>query len=473
MELKARPEMAQAQVLNLTPELLQALSFLALPSTELSSLIAAELEANPLLKWADPDKAPASSFTTVPSPPKRFRSMEGRRIPSSSNIQTSSMGGRSADPVDFDVAAPDTLRLSEHLIRQIDLATSDPMLRALGRSVIDALDPAGYLTEPLEDLAAELGRPAREAERALKLVQDCEPTGVGARSLRECLLLQLRERGQDDVKTMAVLERLDLVARRDWEQLQAVSGLSRADISEAVKRLTTLNPKPGLAFSDVEPVIREPDILVRAAADGGLVVELNPNVLPKILVDKDYHAHVAAGAKGAEDKAFLNGCLERARWLSRTLERRADTLLKVGHEIVRRQEGYFRQGFGAMRPLTLKDIAEAVEMHESTISRTVSNKSFQSPHGMIAMRDLFSAALRATGGGEDHSARAVCFRMQQLVANEAQTRIVLSDERLADILVKEGVSVARRTVAKYRKILRIPSSAMRRRILADAKVKGV
>ncbi len=470
MELRARPEVLQAQVLSLTPDMLQSLSFLALPSADLAAAVAAEIEANPLLKWADPALAPPSVFASQAPVPQLRAGGERRSYTAGSGRVATHGSGQSRDgaPSVEDFAHPEAIRLTAHLVRQLDLTTVDPDMRILGRVLIDALDPAGYLTEPLQGIADEFDCTLDEVEAALKLVQDCEPTGVGARSLRECLLLQLHERGQDDAATLKILERLDLVARRDWETLLTITGLSRAEIAKSVKLLTTLDPKPGLAFSDADAIIREPDILVVPASDGTLRVEINPATLPKILVDKDYHTHVAASVTRAEDKSFLRDCLTRARWLSRTLERRAETLLRVAGEIVRQQEGYFRQGMGAMRPLTLKDVAETLDLHESTISRTVSGKSFSSPHGMIAMRALFTAALEATDRGEAHSAKAVCHRIRQLVVDEGKSGHALSDEALARRLAQEGVVVARRTVAKYRAILHIPASSLRQRRLIDA-----
>jgi RNA polymerase sigma-54 factor len=348
--------------------------------------------------------------------------------------------------------------LTGHLEAQLDLATADPQLRMIGEHLIHNLNEAGYFTEDLAEFATRLQVAPEEAEAALRLVQTFDPSGVGARNLVECLSLQLRERDRLDPAMQALLAHLHLVARQDFAGLRKVCGVDQEDLADMLAEIRRLEPKPGLAFTPTAIDVLVPDVLVRTASDGSFTVELNPETLPRILLNRSYYAEVAKVVRKDEDKSFLSDCLQTASWLTRSLDQRAKTILKVAAEIVRHQEEFFRQGVAALRPMTLRSVAEAIGMHESTISRVAANKAIGTERGTHSMRFFFSAA---TGEGE-HSAKAVRHRIRQLVAAESPTD-VLSDEAIAQKLKSEGIQVARRTVAKYREALRIPSSADRRR----------
>jgi RNA polymerase sigma-54 factor len=255
-----------------------------------------------------------------------------------------------------------------------------------------------------------------------------------------------------------LLARLDLVARHDFAALRRLCGVDEEDLTDMLAEIRRLEPKPGLVFASATIDVLIPDVFVRSAPDDAFLVELNPDTLPRILLDRTYHAQVVQAVRSDEDKVFLSECLQSAHWLTRSLDQRARTILKVATEIVRQQDGFFRRGVAALRPLTLKNVAEAIGMHESTVSRVVANKAIGTASGNLLMKYFFNAA--AGEGG--HSSEAVRYRIRQLIEAEAPAA-VLSDDAIAQKLKLEGIEVARRTVAKYREALRIPSSADRRR----------
>ena len=367
------------------------------------------------------------------------------------------------------VSAP--VSLHEHLVAQLGLATRSPADRLIGREIIDGIDEAGYLTLDLAELAARLGISSARVEEVLALVQRCEPSGVGARSLAECLSLQLAERDRLDPAMKSLLSRLDLVAKRDIPALVRACGVVEEDVLDMLAELRSLNPKPGLAFSGgvVETVVA--DVEVRPHPDGSWRVELNPAALPRVLVNQDYHAKVTSGPLKDGDKAFIAECLQNANWLTRSLEQRARTVLKVAAEIVRQQDAFLAQGVEHLRPLNLKAIADAISMHESTVSRVTSNKYIATPRGLFEMKYFFSSAIQSADGGEALSAQAVRFKIKQLIEAE-DPAVVLSDDTIVQHLREGGVDIARRTVAKYRESMGIASSLERRRLKATPGFAG-
>jgi RNA polymerase sigma-54 factor len=295
------------------------------------------------------------------------------------------------------------------------------------------------------------------------VLQTCDPVGVFARDVKECLSLQLRERDRLDPLMQRLLDNLDLLAAHDMPGLSRAVGADREDLLDMLAELKRLDPKPGRAFEHgpVEAVV--PDVFVRAAPGGGWAVELNSDVLPRVLVNRAYYATVTKHTRDAAEKAFLADCLQTANWLTKSLDQRAQTILKVATEIVKQQDGFLVHGVTHLRPMTLKTVADAIEMHESTVSRVTSNKYVATPRGLFELKYFFTTALGSATGGEDHSAEAVRHRIRQLVEAESPTAI-LSDDTIAELLHKEqGIEVARRTVAKYREGMNIPSSVVRRR----------
>jgi len=462
-----RLEMHQGQSLTMTPQLVQSIKLLQLSHAELAAYVEAELERNPLLQEVEAHgDAPRPSLADFLRAKQRYAESGGRMIPGPTPPPSSGVSGASSrgaashselkPELEAVLAGPQTL--TGHLEAQLDLASADPQLREIGRHLIHSLDEAGYLAEGLEQVAERLGVSPDRAEAALRLVQTFEPSGIAARNLRECLEIQLRERNRLDPAMQILLARLDLVARQDFAALQKLCGVDREDLAGMLAEIRRLEPKPGLAFAGTPIDVLVPDVLVRPGADGGFIVELNADTLPRILLDRSYYVDVAKAVRKAEDKSFLSDCLQSASWLTRSLDQRARTILTVASEIVRQQDGFFRKGIAALRPMTLKGVAEPIGLHESTVCRVMANKAIGAGGVTYPMKFFLNAA---TGEGE-HAARAVRHRIRRLIDAEA-TDHVLSDEALARILRAEGIEVARRTIAKYREVLRIPSSAERRR----------
>ncbi|KTS30408.1 RNA polymerase sigma54 factor [Methylobacterium indicum] len=523
MGLLQRLEMRQGQALVMTPQLLQAIKLLQLSHLDLAAYVDAELERNPLLERAEAE-APEAGDSRGESHGENYGeasdasrdggdgdgfdgegfSGEGSAEPWLShdlNPSRSAIEGDLGTRLDnvfpddgpvgreaptgseglsltpapwgnaggsFDGEAPDfeaTLTsessLHEHLSAQLDLATRDPVERLVGGFLVDAIDEAGYLREDLAGLAERLGVGLPVVERVLALVQGFDPSGVGARDLAECLAIQLREQDRFDPAMQALVSRLDLVAKRDLASLRRLCGVDDEDLADMLSELRRLDPKPGRAFGAGPVEVLVPDVFVRAAPDGSWLVELNSEALPRVLVNQSYYATVTRGAQTDTDKAFLSECLQTANWLTRSLEQRARTILKVASEIVRQQDGFFVNGVAHLRPLNLKTVADAIGMHESTVSRVTSNKSIGTSRGTFEMKYFFTAAIPGAAGAAAHSSEAVRHRIKQLIDGEAND--VLSDDALVQRLRGEGVDIARRTVAKYRESLRIPSSIERRR----------
>jgi RNA polymerase sigma-54 factor len=332
----------------------------------------------------------------------------------------------------------------------------------IGQYLIDMVDEAGYLTGDLATVADKLGAPPSEVEAVLAILQSLDPPGVCARNLTECLSIQLRERDRLDPAMQMLVEHLDLLARRDLAGLRRLCGVNDEDIADMIGEIRMLNPKPGLAFGStvVQPIV--PDVLVRAVSDGTWQVELNSDTLPKVLINQHYYAQISKGAQGDKEKSYIADCLQTATWLVRALDQRAKTILKVSSEIVRQQDAFFAKGVQHLRPLNLKTVADAISMHESTVSRVTANKYMATSRGIFELKYFFTSAIAAADGGEAHSAEAVRHRIRQLIDGETASD-VLSDDTIVEKLRGAGIDIARRTVAKYREAMRIPSSVQRRR----------
>lgn len=467
MSTMQRLELRQGQSLVMTPQLVQSIKLLQLSHAELAAYVEAELERNPLLQEADVHgDAPPPNLADFLRAKQKYEEAGARMVPGPPPLRGEAVAGASSQASaghaelksEMEASIAGSQSLTDHLESQLDLASVDSGVRAIGRHLIHSLNEAGYLAEDLDEVAGRIGVPLHEAEAALRLIQTFEPVGVGARNLQECLEIQLKERDRFDPAMQALLAHLDLLAKQDFATLQGLCGVDREDLADMIAEIRRLEPKPGLAFASAPVHVLVPDVLVRPAPDGSFIVELNPDTLPRILLNRSYYAEVAKSVRRDEDKSFLSDCLQTASWLTRSLDQRAKTILKVATEIVRQQEGFFSEGVGALRPMTLKSVAEAIGMHESTISRVAANKAIGHAGVTYSMKFFFGAA---TGEGE-HSAKAVRHRIKQLIDSEAPDD-VLSDEALAQKMKAEGIDVARRTVAKYREALRIPSSAERRR----------
>jgi len=495
LALGARLEIRQGQGLVITPQLQQAIKLLQLSNLELEAFVEAELERNPLLARDESD-GPAEAGPDAAEPVAGEAAADsearaeldtaydevspGERATGDAPEPAGDAGGavdwsRAGQGGSFDPAPEDMegmLRreqtLAEHLHDQLAVAGLDSAEAAIASVLIDGVDEGGYLRLELDELAVRLGCPLQRVEQVLAVIHGFEPTGVGARDLRECLMLQLKERNRFDPAMGALLDNLQLLARRDFAALKRACEVDDEDLREMIAELKALTPRPGAAFGGepVQPVT--PDVFVREGAGGLWHVELNGETLPRLLVDQRYHARVASGARSDQEKTFVSDCMAQASWLVKSLDQRAKTILKVSSEIVRQQDAFLAYGVEHLRPLNLKTVAEAIGMHESTVSRVTSNKYIGTPRGVFEMKFFFTSAIQATEGGEAHSAESVRHRIRQLIDAEASERDVHSDDRIVEILKEAGVDIARRTVAKYREAMRIPSSVERRRLLKHA-----
>lgn len=459
MAMSTRLMMRQGQSLVMTPQLLQAIKLLQFSNLELAAFLQEEIERNPLLEAHDEAPPQTAAETTSATEPFNFAQDSGGL----SATSWTGVGGLDPAAPDLEAwaASPPTLR--EHLLGQLAISGVSASQRLLGQAIIDSIDETGYLREDLAVLAARLGARPAEASATLTLVQSFEPSGVGARDLAECLAIQLRERDRFDPAMQIFIANLPLVARRDIAQLSRLCGVESSDIIDMMAEIRQLDPRPGRAFSDapVQPVIA--DVIVRAAPDGSWLVELNTEALPRVLVNQRYAAKVTTMARGA-DKSFISGCLQNANWLTKSLEQRSRTILKVASEIVRLQDAFLTGGVEYLRPLNLRAIADAIGMHESTVSRVTSNKYVMTPRGVFELKYFFSTSIpTAHAGGEAHSAETVRFRIKQMIDHETPDAI-LSDDAIVARLKTANINIARRTVAKYRDSLRIPSSVDRRRV---------
>jgi RNA polymerase sigma-54 factor len=493
MALTPRLELRQGQTLVMTPQLQQAIKLLQLSNLELSTYVEQELEKNPLLERDERaeradgsavEQPAAQQATDFAATDKILKSDTPVAATAANDTDSDNVYGGESDrsaeqgPMldwsrarggNFNEEAPDleaTLSrdatLHDHLTQQMQVVIKDPGDRLIAAFLIDMVDEAGYLAGELATVVDKLAAPLVRVEKILSILQTFEPSGVMARNLSECLAIQLREKNRLDPAMQALLDNLPLLAKRDMIGLLRVCGIDAEDLADMIAEIRALTPKPGLAFGGepVQPVV--PDVYVRETAEGGWHVELNSDTLPRVLVNGRYYSKVTGQAKSREAKAYLTECFNSANWLVKSLDQRAKTILKVASEIVRQQDAFLAKGVSHLRPLNLRVVAEAISMHESTVSRVTANKYMATPRGLFEMKYFFTSAIAATDGGEAHSAEAVRYRIRDLIDSESGID-VLSDDKIVDLLKQAGIDIARRTVAKYREAMRIPSSVERRR----------
>ncbi|MBD8892436.1 RNA polymerase factor sigma-54 [Roseibium litorale] len=506
MAISTKLEMRQSQSLIMTPQLMQAIKLLQLSNLDLVAYVETELERNPLLEKSEAE-APASSEVEItggddggprvddarddpragdwmesqletgaegiasrmdtdlgnvfPDEPGVSAGPDPALLKGSDTFSGSSSGGVSED-YNLEAFVAGETSLVQMLEDQMHLVLSDPADKLVALHLINSLDENGYLYLDLEEAAEQLGTELERIESVLAVLQTFEPSGVFARSLSECLKLQLIDRNRFDPAMEKLLENIELLARHDYAALKRVCGVDDEDLSEMISEIKALDPKPGSGFGGNPVQTLVPDVLVRKAPDGSWTVELNSDTLPKVLVNQTYYSRITKTARNAAEKEYLTDCLQTANWLVKSLDQRARTILKVATEIVRQQDGFLTYGIEHLRPLNLKTIAEAIGMHESTISRVTSNKYMATQRGIFELKYFFSSAISATEGNDAHSAESVRHKLRQLIDAETPDDI-LSDDTLVKILKDEGVDIARRTVAKYREAMKIPSSVQRRR----------
>ena len=501
--LGQRLDIRQGQGLVITPQLQQAIKLLQLSNLELDAFVEAELEKNPLLQREDGEpggEAEVSSERVAERDTTEMTFDEGRVQDADRTLDArsddvygdASPGERTGDRMedigtgeaqpglnDWSRAGsggglpdgegreqPDTrdATLWEHLQMQASQAGFSASDHAIALTLIDAVDEGGYLRGELAEISDRLGVSMERIEAVLATCHGFEPTGIMARSVPECLKLQLIERNRFDPAMDCLLENLDLLARRDLTALKKACGVDAEDMAEMIAELKALTPRPGAGFGGEPAQTVIPDVHVRADPAGGWKVELNADTLPRLIMDKRYHGVVQAGARSETEKTFVAECAAQASWLVKSLDQRAKTILKVSSEIVRQQDAFLAFGVEFLRPLNLKTVADAIGMHESTVSRVTSNKYVSTPRGVFELKFFFTASIQSSDGGATHSAEAVRHRIKAMIDNEARDGDILSDDRIVEILNETGIDIARRTVAKYREALRIPSSVERKRM---------
>ncbi|MFN4020700.1 MAG: RNA polymerase factor sigma-54 [Erythrobacter sp.] len=490
MALGPRLDLRQTQSLVMTPQLQQAIKLLAASNLEIESFIAEALEANPLLDTSGPADAgeaersdgiaPAGEDATADQlmlagggegdAPLDLAAVErdfdtgdgaGPAMRDAEWGAASASGGDFDDMPDWEQLRAAEVTLTEHLEGQIGAAASDPQTAFIARHIIGLLDDAGYLGTPLDEVAEDIGVDLAAAEAGLALVQSLDPSGVGARNLAECIAIQAREADRYDPCMKALIDNLDLVARGEVERLKRLCRVDDEDFADMLRELRSYNPRPGLAFAPSEAATVVPDILVTANAAGGWDIALNEDTLPKLVVNRGYFIELSAGATSKESRGWLKEKLADAHWLIRALDQRQKTILKTAAAIVKQQDGFFRRGVSELRPLTLREVAEQIAMHESTVSRVTSNKYLWCERGTFELKYFFTSGV-ASADGEGASSAAIKARIKALIDAESAKNI-LSDQQLAEMLQQEGFDLARRTVAKYREAIGIGSSAERRR----------
>jgi RNA polymerase sigma-54 factor len=345
---------------------------------------------------------------------------------------------------------------------QLGVDVSDPIDKLIGSYLIEIVDDSGWITVNLDDVSAVLSCHVDRVNDVLGILQGFDPPGIFARNLSECLALQLRELDRLDPAMQLFLDNLEMLGKHDLAGLIKICGVDRDDLIQMIAEIRGLNPKPGELFDHkvTEPVT--PDILMRPGPNGDWILELNPETLPRVLVNNVYYTRISATMRSNKDKEFATERFQKAGWLVKSLDQRANTILKVSSEIVRQQDAFFRHGVEFLRPLVLRDIAEVIEMHESTVSRVTTNKYMMTPRGIFVLKYFFTSAITNDKGGEEHSAETVRYKIKTLINGESLDD-VFSDDRIVSILREDGIVVARRTVAKYRNGLKIPSSVLRRR----------
>lgn len=494
MALSARLQQKQSQSLVMTPQLAQSIKLLQYNHLELAEFVQGEVEKNPLLELDANNSIEAGEATDSQTTNKEdvisnemkldagdkandldasFENVYDEGIagaeksnsePQSKSTTSSSQNTSSnnSDHTDFLASVGETVSLAQHLNSQISLSFADPKDREIATYIAHGLTEDGYCQEDLHDLAMQTGVNLERIENVLKEFQTLEPVGIGARDLKECLRIQLKEKNRLDPAMENLLNNLQLLAKREFEKLMKLCGVSREDFNDMIREIKELDPRPAAQF---EPVLAQnivADVIIRQKSDGSWLIDLNPETLPKVLVNHAYHAELTAAVKTPDGKEFIAECIGNANWLTKSLDQRAQTILKVATEIVKQQDMFFAEGVEHLRPLNLKTVAEAIKMHESTISRVTSNKYLMCDQGIFELKYFFSSSITSSDGDEGHASQSVKHKIKQLVEMESP-RKVLSDDQIVLQLQETGIEIARRTVAKYREAMRIPSSVQRRR----------
>ena len=474
MALGPQIQLRQSQQLVMTPQLTQAIKLLTLSNLELESVISDEMAKNPLLEMGSGDdgepvaeegqeEASGASLTDelLPGGGEDERPLdydfESQALETDSFTDVS-VGRGDGEGFDFDRLEASATSLAEHLLGQLHGASGPQAV--LAEIIVQQLDQNGYLGTSLSEIAKDSGASVAEVDTALKLVQDLDPPGVGARNLSECLALQAKAADRYDPAMARLIDNLDLLAKGRMNDLRRICGVDDEDLADMVQELRAYDPKPGNRFAADAADQAAPDVFVRHTR-GGYSVELNGAALPRLLINRRYYQELKGGPQDKASKAWLSECLASANWLVRALDQRARTIVKVVSEIVKTQQGFFDRGPEALKPLTLRQVAEAIEMHESTVSRVTSNKYLLCERGLFELKYFFSSGVASSDGeGDGASAEAVKTAIRDIIEREVE---ILSDDAIAALLKQRGFDCARRTVVKYRESMGIGSSVQRRR----------
>jgi len=513
MVLTPRLVQRQTQSLVMTPQLQQAIKLLQLSNIELTEFVEQAVQENPMLERDEGDPRDSDGDGVEPHAdeifdetddgdgpealqkidfdaalPAEFPKDDGLDVDYENTYTNSGIeptvktdwdfgpsgDGAFAGPANaggggFDSLGPDLEQtvsqhrsLRDYLLEQLSLDIESPAERMIGAYLVDMLDGAGYFSGDLETVGEALSCPVSQVEAVLGKLQAFDPPGIFARDLKECLALQLKEKDRLDPCMQTLLDNLELLAARELVKLARVCGCDNEDVTDMISEIRSLNPKPALAFGDefIQPVL--PDVLMRAGPGSSWLVELNLETLPKVLVNNAYYARLRKDTHDHKEIQYIIDHFQTANWLVKALHQRATTILKVATELINQQSMFFSHGVQYLKPLVLRDIADVIEMHESTISRVTSNKWMATPRGIFELKYFFTASISAIGGGEAHSAEAVRHRIKLLI-NDERVNKILSDDKIVALLKSDGVDIARRTVAKYRETMKIPSSVQRRR----------
>jgi len=484
-KLSQNLDLRQSQQLVMTPQLQQAINMLQMNNTELSELVEEELSTNPLLE--KDERGPSDTSTDINNEePQAIEQDQGQDAVEAAfeNSNTND----DANPADFDpgssmadigaggnskfediensfentMSAEKTLR--EHLINQLHITFEDNRDRMIGALLIDRLDETGYLREDSKNLAEKLGCSIERMNTLIREMKGFDPTGIFARDLADCMALQLSERGQLDSPMTALLDNLDMLGNHDFSGLAKTCDVNETYLKDMIDEIRALNPKPAAEFDHLVVQTAIPDVLMKRLPKnlgGGWRVELNSETLPRVLVNNQYYTEISKSTTQKKDKEYLANQLQNANWLVRSMDQRAQTILKVAAEIIEQQDAFFNYGIEFLAPLKLSDIAEVIEMHESTVSRVTTNKYIGTPRGIFELKYFFSTAL-VSEDGTAHSSEAIKARIKTLIDGENPKKI-LSDDKIVALLKDEGIDLARRTVAKYREAMHIGSSVQRRK----------
>ena len=478
MQISQNLKLKQSQSLVMTPQLQQAIKLLQLNNLELTNLVNKELEENPFLEnesielddqvesneeqTSNVDESFESGESVLDEP--RNDDYENRW---DNDISLTNNRGSSVESTDPGSVIEQTLcnkvSLKSILKGQAQLEFIDEDDRKISEILIDYIDENGWIVEDLEGISDFSGFKLAKIEAILIQMQTFEPNGVFARNLKECLKIQLKNTEKFDSNKNIIIDNIEMLGSGNIRGLQKLTTLNEEGLKEQIKLIRSLDPKPGRKYSNDSDNIFHPDVLV-SKNNSEWSVELNQGTLPKITINEDYVKEIESLQCGESDKKFINESLNSARWLLKAIQQRNLTTLKISSEIVNQQKEFFEKGKKYLKPMVLKDVAKKINMHESTVSRVTSDKLMLTPRGVFEMKLFFSASISSTKKGEAHSAESVRESLKKLISSEPINN-PLSDEMLVERLQSEGIELARRTVAKYRELLNIPASSVRRKIM--------